>query len=101
MLCELYGVSRAGYYSWRGRVPSDRDRDDAVLVEKIKVVHAQSRQTYGSPRIHEALKQEGHDVVGWSVSCGKTGCGRAQRSSTVGSPASQTSSKASTATFTR
>ena len=61
-LCRILKVSPAGYYAWRGRAPSDRDRDDAVLVEKIKEVHTDSLQTYGSPRIHEALKQNGHRV---------------------------------------
>lgn len=62
-LCHLYGVSRAGYYAWRRRPVSDRDLADAALIEKIRTVHHDSRQTYGSPRVHAALTQAG-EVVG-------------------------------------
>lgn len=61
-MCEVYAVSRSGFYAWRGRVPSDRARKDERLVEKIREVHSHSRETYGSPRIHESLKQSGESV---------------------------------------
>jgi putative transposase len=53
------GVSRSGYYDWRGRPPSDRDRADAALTQRIGEIHRRSRQTYGSPRIHAELKALG------------------------------------------
>jgi putative transposase len=62
MMCRLYGVSPSGYYAWRERGPSERAKDDAVLVEKIRREHTVSRDTYGSPRIHEALRREGERV---------------------------------------
>lgn len=52
-------VSVSGYYAWRKRPPSARAQTNAVLVEGIRRVHAASRQTYGSPRIHAALRQQG------------------------------------------
>ena len=61
-MCRLYGVSPSGYYAWRDREPSERAKADAVLVEKIRHEHAVSRKTYGSPRIHEALRREGARV---------------------------------------
>ena len=61
-MCRLYGVSASGYYAWREREPSDRAQADAVLVEKIRQEHRISRQTYGSPRVHEALCREGERV---------------------------------------
>lgn len=57
--CETLEVSRSGYYDWRGRPISERASANAVLVEDIKRVHAKSRDLYGSPRVTEALKNEG------------------------------------------
>ncbi|OGT79411.1 MAG: integrase [Gammaproteobacteria bacterium RIFCSPLOWO2_02_FULL_61_13] len=62
VLCRLHGVSASGYYAWRGRAASDRAIEDARLLKKIKHVHAAHRQTYGSPRIHQALKRTGEGV---------------------------------------
>src|SRR5262245_2477291 len=61
-MCRLYGVSASGYYTWRERDPSERCKRDAVLVEKIRREHAVSRETYGSPRVHAALRREGEQV---------------------------------------
>lgn len=55
LMCGLLGVSEAGYYAWRTRPPSDRMLTDAWLIEKIKQIHAENRQVYGSPRIHAEL----------------------------------------------
>lgn len=56
LMCGLLGVSEAGYYAWRMRPPSDRALSDAWLIEKIKQIHAENRQVYGSPRIHAELR---------------------------------------------
>ncbi len=58
-MCRVLGVSRSSYYAWRGRVPSARQRANAVLLERIREVHARSRQTYGAPRIHAELHHGG------------------------------------------
>src|SRR3546814_13455582 len=50
------------YYAWVDRPPSQRAVEDASLVDKIRSAHADSRETYGSPRIHAALKQRGEVV---------------------------------------
>jgi len=62
MMCRLYGVTRAGYYAWRSRERSERERQDEVLAAEIRSVHAQSAGTYGSPRVHRVLRSRGHRV---------------------------------------
>lgn len=42
--------------TWRTRPPSDRTLSDAWLLSKIKEIHAENRQVYGSPRIHAELR---------------------------------------------
>jgi len=53
-------VSSSGYYAWRQRQPSVRGIANEQLVEVIKVIHAESHQTYGSPRMHAELSARGH-----------------------------------------
>ena len=47
---------------WVRRPASARAIEDAMLIEKIRHVHGASRETYGSPRIHAALKRQGERV---------------------------------------
>ncbi|MEL1266437.1 IS3 family transposase [Pseudoxanthomonas putridarboris] len=61
-MCRLYRVSAAGYYAWVRRPASARAIEDAALVEKIRKVHGASRETYGSPRVHAALRRQGEQV---------------------------------------
>ena len=56
LACELLEVSRSGYYEWSTRAPSDRELTDAWLTERIKQIHAENREVYGSPRIHAELR---------------------------------------------
>lgn len=58
-MCRMLGVSRSGYYDWRCRRPSDTDRADAALTERVREIHRRSRETYGSPRIHAELRALG------------------------------------------
>ena len=61
-MCEVLGIARQSYYAWRNRKPSKRAQENQVLLEEIKEIHEESRQTYGSPRIHQTLKAQGHTV---------------------------------------
>jgi len=62
MLCSALGVSPSGYYAWRSRGPSARERSDAELALEIRRSHARSRGTYGVPRVHADLAEAGHHV---------------------------------------
>jgi transposase InsO family protein len=61
-MCEQMSVSRSGYYAWKHRKPSQRQQEDAVLIEAIKESHEESRGTYGSPRVLDDLKERGFAV---------------------------------------
>jgi putative transposase len=71
-LCKLLGVSRSGYYAWRQRPLSERARFDAVLSEKIEMIHRNSRATYGAPRVHAELCSIG-------IRCGRKRVARLMR----------------------
>jgi putative transposase len=61
-MCRLYAVSSSGYYAWRNREPSRRAQQDARLLARIRSQHADSDKTYGSPRVHAALRRNGERV---------------------------------------
>jgi putative transposase len=53
-------VSVSGYYAWCQRPSSQREQATEALVAEIRQVHAESLQTYRSPRIHRELYQRGY-----------------------------------------
>jgi putative transposase len=59
LLCSVLGVSRAGYYAWKHRPASARERRDRELIEQIGAIHDESQGTYGWPRIHAELRHRG------------------------------------------
>jgi putative transposase len=58
-LCRLLGVSRQGYYAFVKRPISLRVQQEAALCERVRAVHVESDQRYGSPRVLRALRREG------------------------------------------
>jgi len=58
-MCRVLSVSRSGYYAWWRRLPSSREVEDRRQAEVIREVHRESRGTYGSPRVYQALQQSG------------------------------------------
>jgi transposase InsO family protein len=62
MMCELHGVTRAGFYAWRKRQPSQRQQADQRLVERVRQVRSDSRGFYGSPRVAGQLRLDGESV---------------------------------------
>ena len=59
LLCRTRQVSRAGFYAWHTRPPAPRAQADARLGLEIAAIHAETRQRYGSPRIHAELADRG------------------------------------------
>ncbi len=59
MMCRLLEVSRSGFYASRGRRESTRAGEDRRLLVNIKASHTAPRGTYGSPRVHRDLVEDG------------------------------------------
>ena len=57
-LCDCFGLSRSGYYTWLSREPSARAREDAVLKDRIDALHKQSKRRYGYRPIYHHLQDE-------------------------------------------
>ena len=62
LMCRTLAVSAAGYYAWRSRPESHRAVSARTLLSAIRVIHQESRETYGSPSIWDALIKQGHCV---------------------------------------
>ena len=66
-MCRLLGVSTSGFYAWLERGPSARAQADAQLLTRIAQIHQRSRETYGKPRVHAELTEQGIRVGGKRV----------------------------------
>jgi transposase InsO family protein len=58
-LSQVLQVSRSGYYAWLNRGLSQRKQTNVSLLAEIKVIHQQSRQTYGVRRVQATLRAKG------------------------------------------
>ncbi|WP_317933585.1 IS3 family transposase [Halioxenophilus sp. WMMB6] len=58
-LCDLYGVTRGGYYAWRKRSISQHRQYDLELMSAITEVHQGFKRAYGAPRLHAELCRKG------------------------------------------
>jgi putative transposase len=61
-LCQVLEVSPSGYFAWRSRPASLRQREDLVLLAHIRSAFTLSNGTYGSPRMTRELQDEGLKV---------------------------------------
>jgi putative transposase len=58
-MCRVLEVSTSGYYAWLKRNTSQHSQADGLLSDRIRWIHLRSRGTYGAPRIHAELADEG------------------------------------------
>ena len=61
-MCRIYAVTRAGYYAWCKRALAPTKQDNERLLRKIRAIHSDSENSYGSPRVHAALQQQGECI---------------------------------------
>ncbi|MCL7488872.1 MAG: IS3 family transposase [Desulfobulbaceae bacterium] len=68
LICAVIRISRSGYYAWRKRDKSLRQRENDRLIPIVKAAHKKSKETYGTRRIAEEIKAHG-------INCGRTRAG--------------------------
>jgi putative transposase len=71
-MCRVLKVSRSGYYAWIRRPIATRERENIMLEKRIEEIYGKNKERYGSPRICDALRKEGH-------SCGRHRVARLMR----------------------
>jgi putative transposase len=63
VLCEVLAVSRSGFYAYVQRQAVPRiDRDEVALLARVKAIHAETKQSYGSRRMAKQLQADGFAV---------------------------------------
>lgn len=94
--CELLEVSRSAFYVHAKHQPSRRAISDSELADKIKAIHAESGGTYGAPRVHKELRDQGvhvgkKRVARLMVKAGLEGrCKKRWRATTIADPGAET-----------
>jgi len=61
--CDLLEVSRSAFYDWHQHRPVRRHLADEELAVRIVEIHDASGGTYGWPRVHRQLRNEGVHVA--------------------------------------
>ena len=82
MMCKQYKVSGSGFYAWLKRPAVLRVEANAELMVRIRILHQQSHEAYGSPRLYAALKAQG-------IVCGRHRIARLMREMGVAGRASR------------
>ena len=59
LMCRVLEVSPAGYYASLRRPASWHAVIDELLMAHVRLIHAESGETYGAPRVHQELQAEG------------------------------------------
>ena len=75
LMCRVLAVTPSGFYAAQRRGLAARVIADALLELEIAAIHRASRQTYGSPRVHQELRE------GRQIRCGKKRVARLMRRS--------------------
>ena len=76
VLCDTLGVSRSGFYAWRTRPESERERTDAEILRTIRASFDLTDGTYGARRMLGDVRDAGHV-------CGRQRVARLMRSAAM------------------
>jgi len=55
-------VPRSSYYDWLGSPKTEREKENDLLIEMIKVIFQKGRNSYGTRRIKRKLAEQGKSV---------------------------------------
>ena len=63
-MAKQLNVARSGYYAWveRQKNPGKREKENAELTARIKIIFHDQKNYYGSPRVHAELRANDHHV---------------------------------------
>lgn len=61
-MCRELGVSRSGFYKWRAAEPSQRSKDDSMLILIMKELFRKSRGNPGVRRMRAGMAAVGHKM---------------------------------------
>jgi helix-turn-helix protein len=87
-MCRVLEVSPSGYYASPKRPPSWHALVDEILMARVRVIHDESGETYGAPRVHRELQAEGLPASPMTT----TACCAAHAGGGVGRPAVEAAS---------
>jgi len=85
-MSRVLKVSASGFYAWVKRSPSEHAQYDLLLADRIEAISRRSRSTYGRPRIHAELVDEGVRISGKRVARlmrNRSICGASRRKTTI------------------
>jgi len=75
-MCQVLKITRSGYYKWEKKETSEREKENNMLLKRIKRIYYEHKGRYGSPRITKQLKKEG-------IKCGKNRIARIMRKNDI------------------
>ena len=86
VMSRMLKVSASGFYAWLLRSPSEHAQTDLLLGVRIEAISLRSGSTYGRPRIHAELADEGIRVGGKRIARlmrNRSICGASRRKTTI------------------
>jgi putative transposase len=72
LMCAVLGVSASGFYGWSSRPVSRREQENRRLLNRIRSIHAEAAENYGTVKTWKELRNEGK-------SCGRHRVARLRR----------------------
>ncbi len=61
-LCVFMNMSRSSYYEWLSSPQTEREKENDLLIEMIKILFQKGRGTYDTRRLKRKLAEQGKSV---------------------------------------